>query len=434
MAANIAPFLRQRYFNTNGAPLVGGKLYSYAANTTTPQATYNISTVNVLYQNANPVVLDANGEAAVFLDSSLSYKFVLKDSLDNVQWTVDNLAGTLTSDAVATASIQASAVTTAKIADDAVTADKLRDDASVDANRAVTTDHIRDYAITLPKLSSPDPRTNGFRLTLTTAVPVTTTDVTSATSIYCTPFKGNQIALYNGTRWIIRTSVEFSLALGTLTSGKPYDVFCYDNSGVATLEFLVWSSDTARATALALQDGVYVKSGTATRRYMGTFYTDSTTTTKDTLQFRYLFNADNQVKRPLLRRDTTASWTYNSATIRQANASTSNQVEVMNGLDINAVEVALQATHGGTGNGDFAVYIGLDSTTVVTTTGVGGSGNLNNATRFGSYNFNGYVGVGRHYLAWLETAINGGTSTFYGAWTGSMGGTVNSGLTGSCVL
>ena len=55
---------------------------------------------------------------------------------------------------VATAKIADLAVTTAKIANDAVDADKLKDDASVDANRAVTTNHIRDSAITAGKIGN----------------------------------------------------------------------------------------------------------------------------------------------------------------------------------------------------------------------------------------------------------------------------------------
>ena len=40
------------------------------------------------------------------------------------------------------------------------------------------------------------------RLTLTSGTPVTTNDVTAATTIYYTPYKGNAIQLYNGTNWI----------------------------------------------------------------------------------------------------------------------------------------------------------------------------------------------------------------------------------------
>ena len=68
-------------------PLVGGKLYSYVPGTTTPKNTYTDSTLGTA--NANPVVLDANGQANVWFDGAT--KLVLKDSSDVTQWTVDAL-------------------------------------------------------------------------------------------------------------------------------------------------------------------------------------------------------------------------------------------------------------------------------------------------------------------------------------------------------
>ena len=149
---NLAPIFKTRFFDSNGDPLAGGKLYFYGAGTTTPQATFTDASGGT--PNANPVILDANGEADVWLDPTKSYKAVLTDSADVNQWTVDNVIGLLTADAVETASLQDGAVTEPKIADDAVTADKLRDDASIDANRAVTANHIRDGAVTIAKFSS----------------------------------------------------------------------------------------------------------------------------------------------------------------------------------------------------------------------------------------------------------------------------------------
>ena len=150
--ANLHPVIKVQYFDDNGDPLSGGKLYTYVAGTTTNQATYTDQGAGT--PNANPVVLDSAGRADVWLDPSLSYKFVLKDSADSTIWTVDNVVGLLSTGAVVTESIAASAVTTAKIADDAVTADKLSDSASVDADRAVNTNHIKDGGITGGKLNS----------------------------------------------------------------------------------------------------------------------------------------------------------------------------------------------------------------------------------------------------------------------------------------
>jgi hypothetical protein len=86
--AELAPVARQRFFDANGDPLVGGKLYSYQAGTTTPLATYTDQTG--LAANTNPVILDANGEADVWLGLS-SYKLILKDANDVTQWTVDDI-------------------------------------------------------------------------------------------------------------------------------------------------------------------------------------------------------------------------------------------------------------------------------------------------------------------------------------------------------
>lgn len=91
-----------RAFTSAGLPLAGGLLYTYAAGTTNPQATY--SDAAGVVPNANPVVLDSTGSATVRLGTS-AYKFVLKDSGGTTQWTEDNylpigdspvLAGTVT--------------------------------------------------------------------------------------------------------------------------------------------------------------------------------------------------------------------------------------------------------------------------------------------------------------------------------------------------
>lgn len=89
---NLSPVLKQRFFDSNGAPLSGGSLYSYQAGTTTPQTTYADSTGT---PNANPVVLDSSGYADVWLDPTLSYKLVLKDSGGVTQFTIDNVSYTL---------------------------------------------------------------------------------------------------------------------------------------------------------------------------------------------------------------------------------------------------------------------------------------------------------------------------------------------------
>lgn len=74
-----------QFFDNNGVPLAGGLIYTYAAGTTTPAATYTSNTG--LSAHSNPIVLDAAGRIAtgeVWLTSGVDYKFLVKTS-DNVQ-------------------------------------------------------------------------------------------------------------------------------------------------------------------------------------------------------------------------------------------------------------------------------------------------------------------------------------------------------------
>ncbi len=88
--AALAPLLKFREFDSNGDPLVGGKLHSYLAGTTTPVATYIDQSGGT--PNTNPVILDADGRANVWLNTSTNYKFVLKDANDVDIYTVDNVS------------------------------------------------------------------------------------------------------------------------------------------------------------------------------------------------------------------------------------------------------------------------------------------------------------------------------------------------------
>ena len=89
MTAALTPNPKVQFFAADGTPLVGGKLYSYVAGTTTPLATYiNYAGVTA---NTNPVILDSRGEANVWLDNVL-YKLALYDANDALIWTVDNVS------------------------------------------------------------------------------------------------------------------------------------------------------------------------------------------------------------------------------------------------------------------------------------------------------------------------------------------------------
>lgn len=92
--AKLAPQGPFRAFDNNGDPLDGGKLYTYVAGTTTPKDTFTTEAGDVA--NDNPIILDANGYADVWLGDG-AYKFVLKDENDVTLWTLDDISGDVSS-------------------------------------------------------------------------------------------------------------------------------------------------------------------------------------------------------------------------------------------------------------------------------------------------------------------------------------------------
>lgn len=87
------PFVKAQFFSTSaGLPCGGCKLYSYAAGTTTPQATYSTSDLNPSNVNTNPIVLDSLGRppVAIYM-AAQNYKFVLVTANSATVWTQDNV-------------------------------------------------------------------------------------------------------------------------------------------------------------------------------------------------------------------------------------------------------------------------------------------------------------------------------------------------------
>lgn len=91
----LSPLPIQKFFDNNGRPLDGGLLFTYVAGTSTPIATYTDSTG--ITQNTNPIALDFRGECRVWLDESVTYKFILSPPGDTNPptksiWTVDGIS------------------------------------------------------------------------------------------------------------------------------------------------------------------------------------------------------------------------------------------------------------------------------------------------------------------------------------------------------
>ena len=89
--AVLAPQPKAQFFDASGTPLVGGKVYTYAAGTTTPLATYTTSAGTVA--NTNPIILDAAGRTPneIWLVAGTLYKFIVQTSVSVLVGTYDGL-------------------------------------------------------------------------------------------------------------------------------------------------------------------------------------------------------------------------------------------------------------------------------------------------------------------------------------------------------
>lgn len=287
------------------------------------------------------------------------------------------------------------------------------------------------------------------RVTLSTGVPVTTSNVTGATTVYFTPYKGNAVSLYNGTNWIpyvftelSQTTADTTKSPAAVANNSNYDLFVWSDSGtLRCTRGPAWTSDTARGTGAAtteleLLEGRYVNkvditNGPAAQRglYVGTIRSDGSAQINDSLTKRHVWNYLNRVSRPVVVNDATATWTYSTAAFRQANGSTANQIAVVIGLQEEPVSVT--CSHSAVGpdatQRQFFSGIGIDSSTVNSATG----GTIQGATSAIQVSANcvytGFPGLGSHEIRWLEKAD--GTATW--TWYGNGGGTnFQSGLSG----
>jgi hypothetical protein len=96
MAVFISPVggAAAQFFTNSGVILSGGKLYTYAAGTTTPQVSYTSS--SGVTAHTNPIILDSAGRVpgGEIWIASPPYKFVLNTSTDVLIATYDNITGT----------------------------------------------------------------------------------------------------------------------------------------------------------------------------------------------------------------------------------------------------------------------------------------------------------------------------------------------------
>ncbi len=258
------------------------------------------------------------------------------------------------------------------------------------------------------------------RLTLETGVPVSTTDQSAKGTLYLTKYAGDQVAVYNGSAWTtIALGADISLSLAGLTASRPHDIWVYSNSGTHTLEATAWTNDTTRATALTTQNGVYVKTGDTTRRYVGTIYVNASNQCNATTSQRHVWNYYNRVNRHLSCVDTTDSWTYTTLTWRAANNNTTDGVGRVSCV-VGVVEDAIIASNygiaqnsSGAGGQNIAIGIGVNSTSSNSAQTFGGNGNSTHIHTLAAF-FTGLPTAGFNYIQRLEISTATSVTTWYG--------------------
>lgn len=177
--------------------------------------------------------------------------------------------------------------------------------------------------------------------------------------------------------------------------------------------------NNTRATALTTQNGVYVKTGDATRKYLGTCMTTNTSgQTEDSRKRRFVWNAYNRERRDLLTLSDTASWVYSVATFRESNGDSSvgvSRFDYVCGLSLDKVFIeANMTTLVGVVAGNSTVGVGIDTSSTDSSYTHNGGANAGDYP-FSFARYSGTPGIGYHSIRLLERGGGGSTTnTWYG--------------------
>jgi hypothetical protein len=301
-----------------------------------------------------------------------------------------------------------------------------------------------------------------FALTLVSGQPVLNSDQIAKGTLYVTPYVGNTIKVYDGASFVALVSAEMSLALdsnaghaGYHQFAKIFDVFAYANGGTLAIGTgPAWSSGTARGTgagttelqqlggiwtnknAITLRIGVNSGDTTAVAAnqatYLGSIYCPANGQTGmafkpaaaagGTNNVLGVYNAYNRRVRRAESRDSTANWTYTSASWRAANNSNSNRIAWLDGLGEAMVEASYTLGCATSSNAILGFAgIALDSTSVQPTGAVGIMSTSSNAFALPMACRDCFPGsLGLHYAQAVEYST-GSTTTFYCAQSVSQG-------------
>jgi hypothetical protein len=287
------------------------------------------------------------------------------------------------------------------------------------------------------------------RVTLVSGVAVPVSDVTGATTIYATPVGGNQVPIWDGSKFVSRSFSERALALCNNTGfaqyqaeGNVYDLYmAYSGGAVIFGSGPSWSAGTGGNTnargggaantaevqwingiptnknAIQLRTGalvgdlVSIPANRAT--VVGSFWAPAAGQASDSKTRRLLANVFNLVERRFNEVPDPAytSSVYSSSDWRYANNNGDTLAFLMQAFPGELVKIRLKGASATTGSGVPTVRIGVSvdgaaPTSQATATFLAGVGYYNPATAF----FEDYVGQGFHYFVPFEAAAGDGAN------------------------
>lgn len=289
------------------------------------------------------------------------------------------------------------------------------------------------------------------RLTLSSATPVQTADMSGASTVYYDCYNGNVVPVGSSPSNLTIGSCEISmvLAAANVLSGSVYDIFGVSNSG--TLVICVgpaWSSTTSRGTGAGTTEldqtngGLWTNKNSLTNcygggagttnygsvsahagTYLGSLY--ATANGQTTLQFAPaaaaggshpvvgLYNAYNRVVSVTMEQDSTASWTYSTTTWRALNNNSNNRITWLDGLGQSRVIASFVVGCLPAVNVTCQTGVNIDSTSATPGGVYGNSYNANLASNADDMELAAgttYIGLGVHYAQAMEIRAFGSST------------------------
>jgi hypothetical protein len=260
----------------------------------------------------------------------------------------------------------------------------------------------------------------GGRLTLQSNVPVSIGNQVNASTLYYTPYFHGYIFLKISGSWQRKAFTQFSAALPNPGfTPAPYDVFLYDNSGTVAMEFVKWTDSGTRATALTADSdtGLLVKSGDATRVYVGSLYIAVGGASNDSEIQRWLFNWFNPVERHF-RLDAGdlaggGDWTaVNLTSYRVANSTAVPTMSVMFGKLGGMFDAHIKMRCVNSAAGSATVGIGINSTSPGGGIAYNGVNLTTLELEVQAYVRGNVLSLGYNEINWVEKGSASNTVTF----------------------